>query len=94
MTQTYDKIVEIVIKTSDLDPLSITPASRLVEDLGLDSVDMFDLVFALEQEFDIDLPIEAWGEESDGQEPLQMTDITMQSFGARIELLISQKSAA
>lgn len=34
----------------------IQEESRLVEDLGLDSLDTFDLLFELEKEFDIEIP--------------------------------------
>lgn len=36
----------------------INPASRLKEDLGLDSVDAIQLVMALEDEFDFEIPDE------------------------------------
>ena len=34
----------------------INSDSRLIEDLGLDSLDTFDLLFELEKEFDIEIP--------------------------------------
>jgi acyl carrier protein len=34
----------------------ISNDSRLIEDLGLDSLDTFDLLFELEKEFDIEIP--------------------------------------
>ncbi|MFM2092122.1 MAG: hypothetical protein RLZZ127_2611 [Planctomycetota bacterium] len=40
----------------EVDAASLTPATRLVEDLGLDSLDSVDLIAALEREFRIKCP--------------------------------------
>jgi len=36
----------------------VTPQSKFVEDLGADSLDVVELVMALEEEFDIEIPDE------------------------------------
>ncbi|HZR47186.1 MAG TPA: acyl carrier protein [Candidatus Manganitrophaceae bacterium] len=38
------------------EPAEVQNGARLVEELGLDSLDTFDLLFELEKEFDIDIP--------------------------------------
>ena len=38
------------------EPEAIRNESKLVEELGLDSLDTFDLLFELEKEFDIEIP--------------------------------------
>ncbi|MAM60226.1 acyl carrier protein [Maritimibacter sp. UBA3975] len=94
MTKTFDKVAAIIVEWSDVEIDSIGPDSHLVEDLKLDSVDLFDVVFALEREFDIELPIEEWGEEREGQEPIQAPELFMKNFCERIDNLVAQKSAA
>ena len=44
----FDKIKELMISAFELDPAIITPEKHLSEDLGLDSLDMADLLLNLE----------------------------------------------
>ena len=55
-----DRIVEIVREVLSLesDEPSITGETRFVDDLGAESLDMAQLVMALEEEFEIDIPDE------------------------------------
>lgn len=55
-------IRRILCNSLDRDPGEITPDSRLVEDLGADSLDSVELVMALEDE----LGIEIYDSELDG----------------------------
>ncbi len=38
------------------DPVEVRNEMKLIEDLGLDSLDTFDLLFELEKEFEIEIP--------------------------------------
>ena len=40
----------------ELDPAALTPEKRLIEDLGLDSLDSVDLIAALERAFKVKCP--------------------------------------
>jgi len=44
----FDKIKELMISAFELDPAIIAPEKHLSEDLGLDSLDMADLLLNLE----------------------------------------------
>jgi acyl carrier protein len=46
------KIQEVIIEQFEKEPSTITSESLLIEDLELDSLDMFDLICALEKEYD------------------------------------------
>jgi acyl carrier protein len=46
-----ERIVKVVVETLKVDPGQVTRASRFVEDLGADSIDMFTLLTQLEDEF-------------------------------------------
>lgn len=47
---TYEKILEIIAEHRDIDKASITPDTTFT-DLGLDSLDMVELIMALEDSF-------------------------------------------
>ena len=53
----FDKIVVILAKTLKIDK-EITPESRITEDLGADSLETVELVMALEEELNIEIPDE------------------------------------
>ena len=53
-----DKIKQIIVEQLGVEKGSITPESRLVDDLGADSLDIVELVMAMEESFGIDIPDE------------------------------------
>ena len=53
-----DKIKEMVAENLGVDADTVTEASSFKEDLGADSLDLFELVMALEEEFGIEIPTE------------------------------------
>lgn len=55
----FDKIREIIAEVLSIDPEEITPDSTFVEDLGADSLDVFQIIMGIEEEFDIEIPNEA-----------------------------------
>ena len=50
----FKKVVEIVADKLDIDAKEITPETTF-EDLGADSLDIVELVMALEEEFDLEI---------------------------------------
>ncbi len=53
-----EKIREILSEQLDLDPEEVVPEASFKDDLGIDSLDLFELVMALEQEYDFEIPAE------------------------------------
>jgi acyl carrier protein len=53
-----DKIVEIIANQLGIDRGDVTPESSVVDDLGADSLDVVELVMALEEEFNLEIPDE------------------------------------
>lgn len=49
----FEKMRKIVADILNLDPETITMETRFVEDLGADSLDLFQIVLAIEDEFEI-----------------------------------------
>ena len=52
------KIIEILAFNLDINPEKITPESRLVEDLGMDSFKAVELNFELKDKFGVEIPDE------------------------------------
>ena len=49
---------EIIAEQLSVDAESVTEASSFKEDLGADSLDLFELVMALEDEYSVEIPAE------------------------------------
>ncbi len=58
-TEIFDKVKKIVADQLSVEAETITPKSNFANDLGADSLDTVELVMALEEEFDIEIPDEA-----------------------------------
>jgi len=51
-----DDIKEVVVEQLSVNPEEVKEDSKFVEDLGADSLDVVELVMALEEKFDIEIP--------------------------------------
>lgn len=49
----FEKLREIIADVLNVDPATITEKTRFVEDLGADSLDVFQIVMGLENYFEI-----------------------------------------
>ena len=52
------KVIEIIIDQLGVDEKQVNPEASFIDDLGADSLDTVELVMALEEEFDIEIPDE------------------------------------
>jgi len=50
---TEDRVRRLIVATFGVDAAKVTPAATLREDLGADSIDMVELVMAMEEDFSI-----------------------------------------
>ncbi|MEY2912362.1 MAG: hypothetical protein RLZZ184_1671 [Cyanobacteriota bacterium] len=57
-TETFERVKAIVAEQLSVEAEKIKPQSVFLEDLGADSLDTVELVMALEEEFDIEIPDE------------------------------------
>ena len=53
-----EKMKKILSEQLDIDENEITPESRFKEDLDADSLDLFELLTTLEEQYDIEIPAE------------------------------------
>jgi acyl carrier protein len=58
MASVFDRVKAIVVEQLGVEADQVTPQSKFVEDLGADSLDVVELVMALEEEFDLEIPDE------------------------------------
>lgn len=54
--EVFEKIRDIIADQLDADKDSITESSVITDDLGADSLDVVDLVMAIEDEFSVEIP--------------------------------------
>ncbi len=50
-----EKIRDIISEVLNLNSEEINPESRFIEDLGADSLDIFQIIMGIEEEFDIEI---------------------------------------
>jgi len=52
----FDEVKEVVVEQLNVNPDEVKMESKFVEDLGADSLDVVELVMALEEKFGIEIP--------------------------------------
>ena len=52
----YEKLKGIIAEILNVDPDEITMETTFVDDLGADSLDVFQIIMGIEEEFDIEIP--------------------------------------
>ena len=55
----FEKLQQIIAEVLSIDPEEITMNTTFVDDLGADSLDVFQIVMGIEEEFDIEIPTDA-----------------------------------
>lgn len=54
----FDKVKKIVVEQLEVEETAVKPEASFANDLGADSLDTVELVMALEEAFDIEIPDE------------------------------------
>ena len=93
MTSTFDRVADIIAETSEIDREKITPESHTIDDLGIDSLDFLDIVFAIDKEFGIKVPLEKWTQEVNEGKVGTEEYFVMKNLCAKIDELVAAKSA-
>ena len=53
-----EKLKKVIAEVLSVDPEEITMETTFIDDLGADSLDVFQIIMGLEEEFDIEIPPE------------------------------------
>ena len=54
----FEKVRDIIVEQLGVDKETVTTESSFIDDLGADSLDIVELIMALEEEFDTEIPDE------------------------------------
>ena len=54
----FDRIKEIIVEQLGVEPDIVTMEASFIDDLDADSLDIVELIMALEEEFDMEIPDE------------------------------------
>ena len=54
----FEKLKKVIAEVLNVDPEEITMETTFMDDLGADSLDVFQIIMGIEEEFDIEMPNE------------------------------------
>ena len=93
MSTTFDKVADIIADTSEIERDSIPPESHTIDDLGIDSLDFLDIVFAIDKEFGIKIPLEQWTQDVNDGKVATEEYFVLKNLCAKIDALVAAKAA-
>lgn len=64
-----DKVKSIIAEQLGVKPEEVTPDASFIDDLGADSLDTVELIMALEEEFNVEIPDE------DAEKMVKVSDV-------------------
>ncbi len=91
MSSTFETVAGIISEICDIPRENISPESHAIDDLGIDSLDFLDVAFAIDQGFDIKMPLEKWVQEINDGKATTAQYFVMEKLCARIDELIAAK---
>ena len=92
-TDTFDKVAEIIAETSEIPRQEIMPDSHAIDELGIDSLDFLDIVYAVDKEFGIKVPLEAWTQQINDGKASTEDYFVLKNLCARIDELRTSTGA-
>lgn len=67
--EVFEKVIKIIVEQLGVSETSVTMEASFIDDLGADSLDIVELIMALEEEFDIEIP------DSDAEKVVAVSDV-------------------
>ena len=67
--EVFEKVKAIIVEQLGVTETAVTMEASFIDDLGADSLDIVELVMALEEEFDIEIP------DSDAEKVVSVSDV-------------------
>ena len=82
MPTVYDRVRTIVVDKLDVDENDVSETASFAEDLNADSLDLVELIMALEEEFSTpDRPVEISDEDAGGMHTLNDAVVYLRNLG-------------
>ncbi|EGB3406564.1 acyl carrier protein [Campylobacter coli] len=66
---TFDDVKAVVVEQLSIDADAVKMESKIIEDLGADSLDVVELIMALEEKFEVEIP------DSDVEKLIKIEDV-------------------
>ncbi|EPZ5175766.1 acyl carrier protein [Campylobacter jejuni] len=66
---TFDDVKAVVVEQLSIDADAVKMESKIIEDLGADSLDVVELIMALEEKFELEIP------DSDAEKLIKIEDV-------------------
>lgn len=67
--EVFDKVKEIIVEQLGVAENTVTMEASFIDDLGADSLDIVELIMALEEEFDLEIP------DADAEKIVSVSDV-------------------
>lgn len=67
--EVFEKVKEIIVEQLGVAENTVVPEASFIDDLGADSLDIVELIMALEEEFDMEIP------DSDAEKVVTVNDV-------------------
>ena len=68
----FEKLKKIISEVLNVDPDEITMETTFQDDLGADSLDVYQIIMGIEEEFDIEIPAESAEQVTTVEEAVEM----------------------
>ncbi|MCH5336680.1 MAG: acyl carrier protein [Campylobacter sp.] len=66
---TFDDVKAVVVEQLSIEADTVKMESKIIEDLGADSLDVVELIMALEEKFEVEIP------DSDAEKLIKIEDV-------------------
>ena len=68
----FEKLKKIIAEVLNVDPDEITMETTFQDDLGADTLDVYQIIMGIEEEFDIEIPAESAEQVTTVEEAVEM----------------------
>ena len=68
----FEKLKKLIAEVLNVDPDEITMETTFQDDLGADSLDVYQIIMGIEEEFDIEIPAESAEQVTTVEEAVEM----------------------
>jgi acyl carrier protein len=89
MPSTFDIVADIIARNCSIPRNAITPGCHLLNDLGIDSLDLVDIGFAVDEAFGITMPLGQWLHETHLKSARAERYFVMRELCAHVDSLAS-----